>query len=289
MISVVIPAFNEELAIQSTIEDLVRTLTDAKLAPFEVIVVDDGSTDATKKLATESGALVISHPHNAGYGSAIKTGIMIASYDTIIITDSDGTYPIAEIPNLYEKYASGFDMVVGARQGVTYRGSYVKWPLRLTLKFIVEWTAGAKIPDINSGFRIFSKRTITKYFNRLCNTFSFTTSATLAYLMTNRFIGYVPIAYFPRTGNSHVKLWRDSLRTFQFIVQASIYYNPFKIFMLLSGLVMFGALISLLIAIFFEILTGFFMSVLLISCSILIFCLGLLADLLRQILSTSFD
>ena len=285
MISIVIPAFNEGNAIQDTVKNLQQVLEGDNLTPYEIIVVDDGSADATGQLAVESGAVVIRHPHNLGYGAALKTGISRARFDTVVITDSDGTYPISQIPCLHKKYLEGFDMVVGARQGVVYRGSYIKWPLRIVLKFLVEWTAGRKIPDINSGLRIFSKKTITTYFNRLCNTFSFTTSATLAYMMTGRFVAYMPINYAERIGSSHVKLWRDSLRTLQFIVQAVTYYNPLKIFILLAAICIAGAFISLLIALFFHIATGFVMSVMLISCSIVIFSLGLLADLLRQIMS----
>ena len=287
MISIVIPAFNEGNAIQDTVKNLQYVLEGENLIPYEIIVVDDGSSDETGKLALESGAVVVRHPHNLGYGAALKTGISKAYYDTVAITDSDGTYPISEIPTLHKKYLEGYDMVVGARQGVVYRGSYIKWPLRIILKFLVEWTAGRKIPDINSGLRIFSKKKITSYFNRLCNTFSFTTSATLAYMMTGRFVAYVPINYAERIGSSHVKLWRDSLRTLQFIVQAVTYYNPLKIFILLSAICMAVAFISLIIALMFQITTGFIMSVMLITSSVLIFSLGLLADLLRQMMSQS--
>ena len=287
MITVIVPAFNEGFSIKETIKNIKDVLSIAGITPYEVIIVDDGSSDNTGKLALESSVTVLRHPHNLGYGAALKTGILRAQYDTVIITDSDGTYPISEIPNLYKKYLEGFDMVVGARQGVVYRGSYIKWPLRIVLKFLVEWTAGRKIPDINSGLRIFSKQTISGYFNRLCNTFSFTTSATLAYMMTGRFVTYVPIDYTERIGSSHVRLWRDSLRTLQFIVQAVTYYNPLKIFLLLAGICILGAFLSLFIALIFHIATGFIMSVMLIICSILIFSLGLLADLLRQIMGSS--
>ena len=289
MISIVVPAYNESHSIKDTIQNIKDVLHRANMSPYEIIIVDDGSSDNTYKLALENAAVVLRHPHNLGYGAALKTGILKAQYDAVLITDSDGTYPISEIPNLYKKYLEGFDMVVGAREGVVYKGSYIKWPLRIFLRFLVEWTAGRKIPDINSGLRIFSKKTIATYFSRLCNTFSFTTSATLAYMMTGRFVAYMPINYAERIGSSHVRLWRDSLRTLQFIVQAVTYYNPLKIFILLAGICLTGAFISLLIALIFHIATGFVMSVMLISCSILIFSLGLLADLLRQIMSQPND
>jgi len=287
MITIVIPALNESRSIEKTICDIKNTLQLAKLIPYEIIVVDDGSIDETGNLAKEFGATVIRHPHNIGYGAALKSGIKAANYDMVVITDSDGTYPILSIPILVERYNKGFDMVVGQRTGKHYRSSILKWIMRILFKFLVEWTAGRKIPDINSGLRIFSKKTILTYFPHLCDTFSFTTSATLAYMMTTRFVEYVPINYNERIGRSHVHLWRDSLRTLQFIIQAITYYNPLKIFLLMSIICIIFAIVSIMIGIFFHIATGFSMGVAAIFGSIIIFSLGLLADLLRKIMLTN--
>ena len=123
-------------------------------------------------------------------------------------------------------------MVVGARTGKYYRESIMKSLLRIILKFLVEFTAGRSIPDINSGLRVFSKKTITNYLQHLCNTFSFTTSLTLAYMMTGKFVEYIPIEYGKRMGVSKVRLFRESLRTLQYITQSIIYYNPLKLFIL---------------------------------------------------------
>ncbi|MDC0120699.1 glycosyltransferase family 2 protein [Amylibacter sp.] len=285
MVSVIIPAYNESTAIGPTVINVKQVLFDANYENFEIIVVDDGSGDDTAKNAKAAGARVIQHPHNIGYGRALKTGITESKYDTIVITDSDGTYPINEIPSLLHRYIKGFDMVVGARTGNHYRGSAIKWPLRLLLKFLVEWTAGRSIPDINSGLRVFSKKTIISFLPHLCDTFSFTTSLTLAYMMTGRFVGYQNIPYEERIGKSHVKLWSDSFKTLQFIIQAIAYYNPLKLFMLLSIACLLFALISVCIGLIFNISTGFVMGVGAIVCSILIFSMGLLAEILRQILS----
>src|SRR5437868_6939098 len=147
MISVVIPALNEEGAISSTVVGLKHTLEVEGLVPYEIIVVDDGSSDATARLAGEAGARIVTHPHNVGYGKSLKDGILSARYDTIVITDADGTYPIEAIPQLVREYQRGFDMVVGARMGAHYRESFIKVPLRSILKSIVEFTAARKIPD----------------------------------------------------------------------------------------------------------------------------------------------
>ena len=285
MISVVLAAYNEDKAVAETVERIHQVLKTADLGEFEVVVVDDGSTDATGELAEAAGARLLRHPHNIGYGRALKHGIEAARFDTVIIADADGTYPVERMPELVRMYRQGFDMVVGARTGQQFRGSGPKPFMRLVLRFLVEWTTGRRIPDINSGLRVFSRESMLGYSKHLCDTFSFTTSATLAYMMTGRFVGYLPVGYAERIGKSHVHLWRNSLRTLQFVIQAIVYYNPLKIFLLMSMICMAGAAVSLVIGIVFHLATGFTMAVGSLLVAILIFALGLLADLLRQILS----
>lgn len=287
MISIVIPALNEEQAIAATVTACKQTLEKAGIAPYEIIVIDDGSTDATSRLAKEAGARVLSHPHNVGYGRSLKDGIVAAKYDMIVITDADGSYPIESVPRLIEEYRKGFDMVVGARTGKHYRESIIKTPLRKILKMIVEFTAGRKIPDINSGLRIFSRATVISYFKNLCDTFSFTTSMTLAYMMNRRFVHYVPIEYFERKGRTKVRLFRDSLRTMQYIVEAATYWNPLKIFSLFSFLCLCLAALSLIAALVLQLVSLFVLGVGAILLSILVFGLGLLAVLLKQIMDSN--
>ncbi|MCA6113771.1 glycosyltransferase family 2 protein [Bradyrhizobium sp. WSM 1738] len=284
MISIVIPALNEERGIGATVTDIAGILTAAGLMPFEIIVVDDGSTDGTGKAATEAGARIIRHPQNVGYGRSLKRGIEEATYDTIAICDADGTYPAAAIPELVRLYNEGFDMAVGQRHGPHYRQSALKMPLRAVLRFLVEWTAGRRIPDINSGLRVFSRTAAMKYFPHLCDTFSFTTSMTLAYMMTRRFVTYHKIEYFERTGRSKVRLFRDSLKTLQYIIEAIVYYNPLKIFLLLSLICGVIATIMMLISLYFSIVTGIMLAVGTTMAAIIIFGIGMLAVLLKQIM-----
>ncbi|MDA8560542.1 glycosyltransferase family 2 protein, partial [Nitrospinae bacterium] len=125
-LSLVIPCLNEEEVIVETIRKARSTLDTMNLESYEIIIIDDGSIDRSAELALAEGARVIRHPHNAGYGKSIKDGIVQAKHDTIIISDSDGTYPLEEIPKLTKEYEKGFDMVVGARTGVHYRESWSK-------------------------------------------------------------------------------------------------------------------------------------------------------------------
>ncbi|MGT2434892.1 glycosyltransferase family 2 protein [Bradyrhizobium betae] len=284
MISVVIPALNEERGISETVKNIAAVLTTANLIPFEIIVVDDGSKDATGRLASEAGAKVLRHPHNVGYGRSLKKGIEAASHDMIAICDADSTYPAAAIPDLVRLYQDGFDMAVGERHGPHYRQSALKMPLRALLRFLVEWTAGRRIPDINSGLRVFGRTTAMEYFPHLCDTFSFTTSMTLAYMMTRRFVTYHKIDYFERTGSSKVRLFRDSLKTLQYIVEAIVYYNPLKIFLLTSLICIAVATAMMLVSLSFSIVTGIMLSIGTAMVSVIMLGIGMLAVLLKQIM-----
>lgn len=284
MISVVIPAFEEAEAIGAIVKEL---HTELRATAHEIVVIDDGSQDATGALAHTAGARVIRHPHNLGYGAALKTGIKAAHFDTIVITDADGTYPTEALPELLRKYETGFDMVVGARTGAHYRESALKSPLRLILKWLVEFTTGRKIPDINCGLRVFSRETVIPYFDRLCNTFSFTTSLTLAYMMTGKFVTYLPISYRQRVGKTKVRLFRDSLRTLQYIVQAILYYNPLKIFLLLCGAILLFFAICTLAALIWRLQSAFYLALGSVFLAVQVFCLGLLAELLKQIMTVT--
>lgn len=283
MISIVIPAYNEAGAIQTTIGAITQALAGAFSDGFEILVVDDGSTDETGVIAAAAGATVARHPHNVGYGQALMTGIKAARHDTIVIIDADLTYPVDAIPSLVAEFHKGFDMVVGARSGRYYEGSFSKNTLRRLLKILVEFTAGRTVPDVNSGLRVFSQKTVLDYMPQLCRTFSFTTSLTLAYMLTGRFVAYRPIAYHARVGDTKVRMFRDSLRTLQYIVQAIIYYNPIKVFIPLALL----ALAVAIVAGFGAWATGATVAFLFTGAGILtaitVFALGLVAVLLRAV------
>ena len=146
-------------------------------------------------------------------------------------------------------------MVVASRKGKNLNETLFKSFLRSILKFIVEWSSGSKIDDINSGLRIFSKKNMVKLFPELSNYFSFTTTSTLAYLSSNMSILYHPIEYLKREGRgTHVRLFRDSLRTLQYVVEATIFYNPLKFFLFISIIFLVLSIISISIFIFKQIL-----------------------------------
>ena len=284
MISVVIPAFNEEGSIENTIKELHDVLKKMKFSRFEIILIDDGSTDNTKKITNKLNIKVISNPENIGYGFSLKRGITKAKFETVWIIDADQTYPIEEFPRLYEQYLKGFDMVIGQRTGNFYTESPLKFFLRRILKFLVEFVATKKIPDINSGMRIFNRDTIKVFFPHLSDTFSFTTSSTLAYIMNKKFVSFIPIKYKKRAGRSKVNLFKDSFKTSLGIIQCITYYNPLRIFILFSIICIFLSLMGFMGSIFLGLTSGFYLGIGGLLLSLLILCIGLLADLLKQIM-----
>lgn len=285
MISIVIPALNEEDSIAGTIAEIKSVLAANDMAGAEVVVVDDGSTDETAARAAAEGATIVTNPHNVGYGLSLKRGIEAAKHDTVVITDADLTYPADAIPGLVKRFREKkFDMVVGQRTGANYRESNTKSPLRKLLQFLVEYTTGRDIPDINSGLRVFSRATVMPYFCRLCDTFSFTTSLTLGYMMTGKFVDYQPIDYRARVGKTKVRLVRDALRTLQYIIEAIVYYNPLKIFILQAVLLVVLGFVSLVIAGMTHLTIFYIFGAGSILSSLIVFCFGLQSVLLKQIL-----
>jgi len=250
MVSIVIPAHNEENAIAETITSLQQLFANTIGDKPEIIVVNDGSTDNTLNVCSNYDVVVLTNPVNMGYGFSLKKGIKQATYDTIIIIDSDGTYPIQYIPELIENYNSGFDMVVAARTGSNYEPSIAKKLLRLFLKSLVQYTTNNKIPDINSGMRIFSKSTVLPFLPYLSNAFSFTTSITLVYLLNHKFVKYIPITYNKRVGQSKVKIIRDIFRTLQYIFEIILHYNPVKVYLLFFALLFIITVLLAIISLF---------------------------------------
>jgi polyisoprenyl-phosphate glycosyltransferase len=231
-ISLIVPAFNEEGAIAETLEAAKRVAGTIG-EPIEILVVDDGSSDRTASLAEASGVRVIRHPMNCGYGRSLLTGIDAATHDLVAIADADGTYPFEQFPALLEFYRKGFDMAVGARRGEHFHGSLGKRLLRAIFRMLAEYTCGRNIPDINSGFRIFKRGPVLARRSSLATGFSFTTTITLLFMLNNYLVGYFPVDYKKRVGNSKVRLLRDSFRSTQIIITAIAQFNPLKLYLLL--------------------------------------------------------
>ncbi len=275
-ISVVVPAYNEAGGIVSVIEALQETLAPLD-SPWEIIVVDDGSTDTTGALARSAGARVLTHPFNIGYGAALKSGIRESRYDTIVITDADGTYPVAEIPNLLAEIGD-YDMVVGARTGKEVNIPLIRRPAKWVLNQLANFLVGTRIPDLNSGLRVFRKGVVLSYFKLLPEGFSFTTTITLAMHSDALRVRYHPIDYAKRTGRSKIRPIHDTLNFLQLILRTVIFFNPLKVFLPPSlFLLLLGGGLTIYQAVSVRNITT--VSVLLILTGMQLLSIGLLADL----------
>jgi len=240
-ISAVIPAYNEEPGIASVIDGL-RDVLQRVARKHEIIVVDDGSCDQTAELARQHGALTLRHPINRGYGRALVTGFNAARYDWVLMIDGDGSYPPPEIQKLVES-ADGFDMIVGARQGKLFWGNPIRSLMRWIYLSLAGFVAGESIPDANSGLRLIRKSEYFRCIPFLCLGYSFSTTLTLSFLQSGRFVAFVPVAYAERKGRSKVRPVRDILRTLQIMTQAIVYYNPLKLTVSAAALLSFASIL----------------------------------------------
>ncbi|MDA8743258.1 glycosyltransferase family 2 protein [Rubripirellula amarantea] len=274
-VSVVIPAYNEEASVAGVVRAVRKNLNDHNIA-HQIVIVVDGATDNTEAVAREHADLVIVHPQNLGYGQSLKSGIVAAKHDLIAITDADQTYPVDRLPQLID-LAQKFDMVVGARTGSVYRGSMTKWIGRFVFRQLSQFSAGRSIPDINSGMRVFRRSMILRFLPVISAGFSFTTTATLAYMHNQLTVHYISIAYHKREGRSKVRHLRDSLRSLQIITEAILRYNPIKLFILLAAPLAMAAAICVLFSAVGLGAASFIAGVIFASAAVLVMAVGFLA------------
>ncbi len=250
--SIIVPCFNEKEAIFPAVEEIISALSED--VNYEIIVVDDGSTDGTAGILEEiesrySQVIIIQHVTNIGYGAALKTGLRTAEGKLIVITDADGTYPNMRIQELvdccYDK-----DMVVGARVGDGVEYSKVRAFAKYFLGKWASWIAKKPIPDINSGLRVMRKSVVERFMGILPDTFSFTTTITLAMLTNYYTVEFVPISYKHRVGSSKIKPIRDTLRFIMLIARTGVYFAPMRVFAPLVLFLLASASVSLFYDIF---------------------------------------
>ena len=226
-VTVIIPAFNEESCIASVVRSVQENLARADIQA-EVLVVDDGSRDATAENAERAGATVVRHVSNRGYGAALKTGLAAARYDLSAITDADGTYPVERLPDLLAAMERA-DMAIGARVGENVHIPLVRRPAKWFLMHLANYVSRAKIQDLNSGMRVFWRDAANQYLNILPDQFSFTSTITIAMHCDRYAIHYEPIDYHRRTGRSKIVPW-DAATFFMLIVRIAMLFRPLRVF-----------------------------------------------------------
>ena len=282
-VSVIIPVYNEEEAVKKVIRAINDGLTLLNQS-YEVIVVNDGSTDNTRKLLDEAelDIRLINHDHNMGYGAAIKTGIRNSRYGNIVITDGDGTYPNERIPELIRTFEEGlFDMVVGARIGKSVKIPAIRKPVKWFLNCLASYLSDTKIPDLNSGLRVMKKEVSEKFVKMLPDGFSFTSTITLAMLTNDYSVSYVPIDYFEREGKSKIRPLKDTVGFVQLVIRMALYFNPLKVFLPLSfPLIIIGSVLVLIQAVFYQNIST--VAVITTLTGLQLLGIGMLADLIGK-------
>ncbi len=271
-VSVVIPAYNEA----ETVGHIVRRVL-ATGPQWQVIVVDDGSSDDTARVAAEAGAEVVVHPYNLGNGAAVRSGVEAARGEVVVLMDGDGQHPPEDIPKLLE-HIGPYDMVVGARTKRSKVSSFRTLGNRL-LVAVAQWLTGRRIPDLTSGFRAVKREVYLQYAHLMPLTYSYPTTITIATLRGGQFVLFVPLDSITRRqgGQSNIQPLRDGLRFLHIIFRIIMTFSPLRIFLPLGLLLIAGGVV---VGLWQLSATGGFRSttVMLVLGGLFISAFGLLAD-----------
>ena len=276
--SIVIPAFNEA----ASIGPLISALCSAA-SWHEVLVIDDGSTDATADQAAAAGARVIRHPYNKGNGAAVKTGIRRAMGRFILIVDADGQHRPADAARLVS-HLDAYDLVVGARSGQS-QATAVRRLGNDLLNRVASYLAERPVPDLTSGFRAARRECLLEFVHLLPNGFSTPTTTTLAFMKAGYSVRFEPVEAAPRAGVSKIRLGPDGVRFFLILLKVITIYSPLRIFLPISAAAfVLGAAYAVWTIVTQSHVTN--SSVLLILMSIVILLVGLVSE---QIASLRFE
>ena len=278
-LSIVIPAKNEAAAIGAVVAGAVERYPDA-----EIIVVDDGSTDDTAKVAQEAGARIVQHPESLGNGAAVKAGARAATGDIIAFMDGDGQHSTEDLERLLQRLDKGYDMVIGARESGAH-ASVGRLFANGMYNAVATLLTGKKILDLTSGFRVVKAELFKKFLYLLPNGFSYPTTITMAFLRSGYPICFEPIPVAERIGKSHIRPIKDGVRFLVIIFKIATLYAPLKIFLPFSAL-FFVAGAGWYAHTFMTLGRFTNMSMLLFSASVIVFLIGLISE---QITSLNYS
>ncbi|MBN1656863.1 MAG: glycosyltransferase family 2 protein [Anaerolineae bacterium] len=273
--------YNEEAAIADDLETIQETM-DASGLEYEILVVDDGSTDCCAEIVRGFERVqLLQHPHNRGTGAARTTGVKAARGEIVVMTDADGTYPNEEMPRLVELVQSGYTMVIGARRREAGTMRWLRTPAKWFIRQLASYLTATRIPDLNSGLRAFDREVALSYINLLPNTHSWVSTITIAMLSDGHPVTWHPIDYFPRKGRSSFHPFSDTYNYVSLVVRSVTYFNPLKVFLPISLFFLVVGLIKMVRDFFYY--QGFYVPAItltLLVTAIQIGAIGLLADLI---------
>jgi glycosyltransferase involved in cell wall biosynthesis len=285
-VSIVLPCYNEQDHVLRELERISRAM-DASGMPYELIAVDDASTDATlarlKLAEPKLPRLKIRHfPRNGGAGTVRRIGSQQAQGDIVVWTDADMTYPNERIPELVQmlELDPSVDQVVGARTSEQGTHKFLRVPAKFVIRKIAERLTNSKIPDLNSGLRAFRREVALPYLRLLPPGFSCVTTITVAFLSNQHDVRYVPIDYAKRAGTSKFKFVKDAYRYILQVLRMVMYFNPLKVLMpvalFLLGLGIAKGIYDMVVHPFYFAIN----TVLIFVTGLIIASLALLADLI---------
>lgn len=227
--TVIIPAYNEAEGIKETLMELVNNVPE----DFEILVIDDGSTDDTFAIVDAmefQNIRCIRHKKNRGYGSAIKTGCKAAAGDVVVWYDADGQHRPEDLMAVIRKMEEeNLDYCIGVRK----KESHCDRNRRLgkfILRKIVNILAKEPVEDFNSGMRAFKKGVLLKYLSLLPQRFGASTVTTFIMQETECIGGECEILVRKRVGKSTVKPIKDGMRTIMLIMNIIILFRPKEVF-----------------------------------------------------------
>lgn len=245
-VSIVVPAYNEEAAIGADL-DGIKAAMDASSHTYEIVVVDDGSRDSTADLVRQRPwARLVQHRRNLGGGAARNTGMKAAHGELVAMTDADGTYPVADLPRLIDHLIDGnHDMVIGARRREAGTVRLLRTPAKWFIRTLASYMTQTRIPDLNSGLRVFRRREAEQFRNILPNTHSWVSTITIAFLYNDLSVDWLPIEYYPRKGRSTFHPVRDTYNYLSLVLRTVMYFNPLRVFLPLTSVLLILALAKL--------------------------------------------
>jgi len=281
-VSVVLPVYNEIDHLDEELERIRKAFDESEYS-FEIIVVDDASTDGSlERLREIPWIRLIAFRSNRGPGAARKIGTEAAHGEIVVWSDVDMSYPNDGMPALVESL-DGYDQVVGAR--TTEEGSHkiARVPAKWFIRRLAEWLSNTEIPDLNSGFRAFRRDVANQFLHLLPNGFSHVTTLTMVFLANGYSIGYVDITYAVRSGTSKFKFFADTRLYLQQVTRMVMMWNPLRVLMPFATVLFvvgFGKIVFDVFDKNFRIGTN---TLLVMVAAGMIFVIALLADLVVQV------
>jgi glycosyltransferase involved in cell wall biosynthesis len=271
-VSIIIPAYNEAEVIGTVLDGI---LTIAPGDEWEIVVIDDGSTDETSERASRPGVRVVKHPYNKGNGAAVKTGLREARGEQVCLMDADGQHDPSEIPKMLAALQT-YDLVIGTRKGHR-SGGLLRWLGNFFYNRLASYLTNHTIRDLTSGFRAAWREKMLEFLPLFPNGFSYPVTSTMAFIKAGYNVGFVPISVSKRVGQSKIRVFRDGVKFVLIAMRMIMLFSPMRIFLPISVVLFAGGAGYAVYTIITEVhITN--TTVLLCTMSVVTFLIGLVSE-----------